>query len=134
MFSVEREFIAQTASEIVKPLLNIVNQERIQFFKKWSAQALVKLLRVAKEHNLTILIRKTLTILVKMVEQPVLEDVDSMGAQRLQTCEFFMAELIKKTPSLTVFEAYGGVLGNLLLKPAWAQMHATQADGGLYAP
>ena len=28
-FPVERDFIMQTASEIVKPLLNVVNQERI---------------------------------------------------------------------------------------------------------
>ena len=37
IFPVDREFIIQTASEIVRPLLNIVNQERIYFFKKWSA-------------------------------------------------------------------------------------------------
>ena len=118
-FPVERDFILQTSSEIVKPLLNIVNQERIVFFKKWSAQALVKLLKVAKEYNLAILNRKTLNILVKMMEHPQVE-ADSMSASRLQTCEVFATELIKHTKNVTVYEAYGGVLGNLLLKPAWA--------------
>lgn len=37
VFSVERDFIVQTAGEIVKPLLSVVNQERIYFYKKWSA-------------------------------------------------------------------------------------------------
>ena len=36
-FTVERDFIIQTASDIVRPLLNVINQERVQFFKKWSA-------------------------------------------------------------------------------------------------
>ena len=71
-----------------------MNQERIQFLKKWSAQALVKLLKVAREHNLDVLNRKTLAILVKMMESPTIE-TDSMGAQRLQTCEYFARELVK---------------------------------------
>ena len=37
VFQVDRDFIVQTVSEIVKPLLNIVNQERVDFFRKWSA-------------------------------------------------------------------------------------------------
>lgn len=120
-YPVERAFILQTAGEIVRPLLNTINQERIYFLKKWSAQALVKLLKVAKKHNLAILNRKTLTILVKMMEQPLVE-TDSMGAQRLRTCEVFTKELVKQTKNATIYEDYGGVLGNLLLKPAWTQV------------
>ena len=78
VFGLEREFVVQTASEIVKSLLNVVNQERIFFYQKWSAQALVKLLKVAQEHNLTVLNRKTMIILTKMLEQEPLE-VDSYG-------------------------------------------------------
>ena len=96
LFPVDREFILQIAGEIVKPLLNIVNQERIFFFKKWSTQALVKLLKVAKDHNLAVLNRKTLIILVRMMEQPEV-DSDSVGTSRLKACEFFATELTKQT-------------------------------------
>ena len=82
-------------------------------------------MKVAKEQNLAILTRKTLTILVKMMEQPPYDDIDSMGVQRLQTCEFFCSELIKQTADVTVFEDYGGVLGNLLLKPVWVTVQPT---------
>ena len=42
-------------------------------------------MKVAKEHNLAILMRKTLTIMVRMMEQPV-DEIDTISVQRLQTC------------------------------------------------
>ena len=60
VFIVERELIVQLANQIVKPLLTIVNQERVYYLKKRSAQSLVTLLHVSKQHKLHVLSHKTL--------------------------------------------------------------------------
>ena len=87
-------------------------------FKQWSAQAVVALLRVAGGNGLTVLVRRTLVIIVRMMQQPAMEG-DPCGEPRLQTCGNLAAELVKQTKDVTIYEAYGGVLGNVLFKPAW---------------
>lgn len=38
--------------------------------------------------------------------------------------QFFAKELVKCTPDKTIYEAYNGVLGNLMLKPTWSTVQA----------
>ena len=56
------------ANQIVKPLLTVVNQERVLSLKKRSSQALVSLLEVAQLQNLNVLSRKALTLILQMME------------------------------------------------------------------
>ena len=62
-----------------------------------------------------------------MLEQEPLE-IDSFGLQRLKTVQFFAKELVKNTADKTIYEAYNGVLGNLMLKPSWAISDPKQND------
>jgi len=52
-----------------------------------------------------------------------------MGESRLKTCQQWATELVRSTRDMTVYEAYGGVLGNLLLRPAWlAQSQSSECN------
>ena len=108
------------ANQIVKPLLTVVNQERVLYLKKRSAQGLVSLLRVSQLHSLNVLSRKTLTLVLQMMEVDTVTEQDALSEAREQTLRYFVQELIKSSP-VTIYEGFGGVIGTLCLKPQWAK-------------
>ena len=116
----ERETIVSMANQIVKPLLTVVNQERVLYLKKRSSQGLVSLLHVSQLHNLHVLSRKTLTLVLQMMEVDTVTEQDALSQTREQTLRYFVQELIKSSP-VTIYEAFGGVIGTLCLKPQWAK-------------
>ena len=79
----------------------------------------MNLLAVAAEYNLSVLSRRTLILLVRMMEQPVVAN-DTISELREDICHYLTRKLVKNTADVTVYEAYGGVLGNMLLRPNWA--------------
>ena len=70
------------ANQIVKPLLTVVNQERVLYLKKRSSQALVNLLHVSRLHNLNVLSRKTLTLILQMMEVDTVTEHDALSQVR----------------------------------------------------
>lgn len=53
-------FLSETLNFLVKPLLHIINQERVQFMKEDAADALVQLLEVLKHYQIKGPLQKTL--------------------------------------------------------------------------
>ena len=108
------------ANQIVKPLLTIVNQEKVFYLKKRSAQGLVSLLDVSKKHKLNVLSHKTLRFMLQMMEVDIQIESDHLSKVREQTLRYFIQELTKNSVT-TIYEDYGGVIGNQMFKPNWVK-------------
>jgi hypothetical protein len=77
---------------------------------------------VGAHYKVEAMCKHTLRILLDMVQPPDLE-IDSqlkpLIKERDVALSYFFNSFIKQTKT-TIYESYGGFLGALVLKPAWA--------------